>query len=81
MDVWYVDNLSIWLDIKIMTTTVFKVLLREATVEDGEVADFWGTQGPPPGGRLAYPAEQDETHLLERSRPHAIAPPIERPVR
>jgi hypothetical protein len=40
-----------------------------------------GTQGPPPGGRLAYPAEQDETHLLERSRHRAIAPPIERPVR
>jgi lipopolysaccharide/colanic/teichoic acid biosynthesis glycosyltransferase len=66
-DVWYVDNLSIWLDIKIMATTFFKVLLREGTVEDGEVADFWGTQGPPPDGRLIYPAERDETYLLERS--------------
>lgn len=65
MDVWYVDNLSIRLDIEIIALTFIKVLLREGTVEAGNIPDFWGTQGPPLGGRLAYPADEDETHLLE----------------
>jgi sugar transferase EpsL len=80
MDVWYVDNLSLWLDLKTIAMTFFKVLSRDGMIEEGTLSDFWGTQGPPPGGRLAYPAEQDETHLLERSRHHAIVPIIERPV-
>ncbi len=29
LDVWYVDNLSFWLDIKIILLTVYKVLIRE----------------------------------------------------
>jgi sugar transferase EpsL len=67
MDVWYVDNLSIWLDVKIMVVTLVKVLLREGTVEAGNVPDFWGTRGPPLGGRLGYPADEDETYLLKYS--------------
>lgn len=81
MDVWYVENLSLWLDLKTIAITFFKVLSRDGMIEEGALSDSWGTQGPPPGGRLAYPAEQDETHLLERSHHRAIAPPIERPVR
>lgn len=65
MDVWYVDNLSFWLDIKIIAVTLGKVLLREGTIEASNVPDFWGTLRPPPDGRLAYPADEDETHLLE----------------
>ncbi len=29
MDVWYVDNLSFWLDVKILFHTIFKVMKRE----------------------------------------------------
>ena len=60
MDVWYVDNFSLWLDLRIIAETVVKVLMRDGTVREGEVPDFWGVQGPPSHGRLVYPAEQDE---------------------
>jgi len=49
LDVWYVDNLSLWLDIKIIAMTFFKVVSREGVLEGGSCAEeFWGTQGPPP---------------------------------
>ena len=35
LDVWYVDNWSLWLDIKIMVITLKKVLLREGIHSDG----------------------------------------------
>lgn len=60
MDVWYVDNLTLWLDLRIIAETIVKVLMREGTVSEGGVPDFWGTQGPPSDGRLVYPAEQVE---------------------
>jgi lipopolysaccharide/colanic/teichoic acid biosynthesis glycosyltransferase len=68
MDVWYVDNRSMWLDLKIVALTCLRVLSRNGMIEEGDLVDFWGTQGPPPDGLLAYPAEQDETHLLEHAR-------------
>lgn len=37
LDVWYVDNQSLWLDIKILWLTVKKVLVREGISADGEV--------------------------------------------
>lgn len=36
LDVWYVDNQSLWLDIKILWLTVKKVLAREGVSADGE---------------------------------------------
>jgi lipopolysaccharide/colanic/teichoic acid biosynthesis glycosyltransferase len=36
LDVWYVDNQSLWLDIKILWHTVKKVLVREGVSADGE---------------------------------------------
>ena len=36
LDVWYVDNRSLWLDIKILWLTVRKVLLREGISAAGE---------------------------------------------
>ncbi|KJJ99496.1 hypothetical protein UB44_15425 [Burkholderiaceae bacterium 26] len=36
LDVWYVDNNSLWLDIKILWLTVRKVLVREGISADGE---------------------------------------------
>lgn len=36
MDVWYVEHWSLWLDIKILAVTVWKVLSREGINEPGE---------------------------------------------
>ena len=37
LDVWYVDNRTIWLDLKIIWMTVKKVLIREGISAEGEV--------------------------------------------
>ena len=36
LDVWYVDNRSFWLDIKIIYLTVKKVIIRDGISADGE---------------------------------------------
>ena len=36
LDVWYVDNQSLWLDIKILVLTVKKVVVRDGINADGE---------------------------------------------
>ena len=36
LDTWYVDNQSLWLDIKIVFKTVKKVLIKDGISEDGE---------------------------------------------
>ena len=44
LDVWYVDNRSFWLDIKILWLSVWKVLRREGINHTGEemMPDFRG---------------------------------------
>jgi lipopolysaccharide/colanic/teichoic acid biosynthesis glycosyltransferase len=37
LDVWYVDNQSLWLDVKVLFLTVKKVLVRDGISGDGEV--------------------------------------------
>ena len=37
LDVWYVNNQSLWLDIKILFMTVKKVLIRDGIAADGHV--------------------------------------------
>jgi len=37
LDVWYVDNQSLWLDIKILFLTFWKILRRVDITEEGEV--------------------------------------------
>jgi lipopolysaccharide/colanic/teichoic acid biosynthesis glycosyltransferase len=37
LDVWYVENQSLWLDIKILFLTVKKVFVKEGIAADGEV--------------------------------------------
>ena len=46
LDVWYVDNYSFWLDIKILFKTVKKVLIRDGISADGEatMSKFTGSQ-------------------------------------
>ena len=45
LDVWYVDNQSFWLDIKILFLTVKKVLVRDGISAEGEatMCKFTGT--------------------------------------
>ncbi len=47
LDVWYVDNQSLWLDIKILFLTVKKVLVRDGISAAGEatMSKFTGTHG------------------------------------
>jgi len=37
LDVWYVNNQSLWLDLKILFLTVKKVLVRDGISGEGEV--------------------------------------------
>ncbi|WP_405120540.1 sugar transferase [Pseudomonas leptonychotis] len=37
LDIWYVDNRSFWLDLKIIVFTVKKVVVRDGISADGEV--------------------------------------------
>ena len=45
LDVWYVDNQSIWLDLKIIFLTIKKVVVRDGITSEGEVtaSKFTGT--------------------------------------
>jgi lipopolysaccharide/colanic/teichoic acid biosynthesis glycosyltransferase len=44
LDVWYVDNWSLWLDLKILFLTFWKVVRREGINQSGHatVEDFMG---------------------------------------
>jgi len=44
-DVWYVDNRSLWLDVKILALTVLAVLRREGISEEGRatMSEFTGS--------------------------------------
>jgi sugar transferase EpsL len=46
LDIWYVDNQSLWLDIKIIFLTVYKVCVRDGINSDGNVTteEFTGTK-------------------------------------
>lgn len=48
LDVWYVDNQSLWLDIKILWLTVKKVLIRDGISAAGEatMSKFTGSKLP-----------------------------------
>ncbi len=46
LDVWYVDNWSLWLDIKILAMTVVKVFTKEGISAEGEatMTEFMGNE-------------------------------------
>lgn len=48
LDVWYVDHVSMWLDIKIIAFTVWKVLKREGINQAGHATaeEFHGSSAP-----------------------------------
>lgn len=47
MDVWYVDNRTLWLDIKILFITIYKVFAREGISQPGQATcgEFMGKDG------------------------------------
>lgn len=49
LDVWYVDHLSLWLDLKITLLTMWKVLRREGISQEGfaTMPEFMGTESVP----------------------------------
>ncbi len=49
LDVWYVDNRSFWLDLKIIFMTLGAVLLRKGISAEGEATmpEFLGSKGKP----------------------------------
>jgi len=46
LDVWYVDHWSLWLDIKILIVTVWKILRREGINQPGQATmkEFFGSR-------------------------------------
>lgn len=50
LDVWYVDNQSFWLDLKILARTVKKVFVREGISAAGEATMTYFTGSPKEGG-------------------------------
>ncbi len=51
LDVWYVDNWSLWLDLKILLLTFWKVLRREGSTHPGSATmpEFRGSVAREPG--------------------------------
>lgn len=45
LDVWYVENQSLWLDMKILALTILKVVKREGISQPGHATmeEFWGS--------------------------------------
>jgi lipopolysaccharide/colanic/teichoic acid biosynthesis glycosyltransferase len=50
LDVWYVDHVSFWLDVKILWMTLWKVLKREGISAEGHATmpEFMGSTGDHP---------------------------------
>lgn len=46
LDVWYVDHLSLWLDLKIIALTIWKIIKREGISQDGyaTMPEYMGTE-------------------------------------
>jgi lipopolysaccharide/colanic/teichoic acid biosynthesis glycosyltransferase len=66
MDVWYVENWSLGLDVRILFATVAQVLRKEGVLPGAgaELDEFWGSEGPPCAGPRAFPVEADESPSL-----------------
>jgi sugar transferase EpsL len=46
LDVWYVKHQSLWLDLKIIALTIWKILKREGISQPGQATakEFMGSQ-------------------------------------
>ncbi len=61
LDLWYVDNQSLGLDLKILVLTMWKALKREGITRPGWVTteEFWGVHGRPEDRRLGAELAED----------------------
>jgi sugar transferase EpsL len=43
LDIWYIDNLSLWLDLRIIAMTVWKIIRRDGINQPGQATmeEFW----------------------------------------
>lgn len=53
LDVWYVDNWSLWLDLKILVGTLRTVVSREGIAQEGQATmeEFYGNSSPKTGAK------------------------------
>ncbi|MFH1919247.1 MAG: sugar transferase [Planctomycetota bacterium] len=58
LDVWYVDNWNLWLDVKILCLTVWTVLGKQGVIhpEDATMSEFLRSRGGVEAGRSPRPA-------------------------
>jgi sugar transferase EpsL len=59
-DVRYAEEMSLWLDVKILAATVREVALRRGASDTGKSQEFWGIQGKPQNSPDSYPFEENE---------------------
>jgi sugar transferase EpsL len=54
LDVWYVDNISFWLDLRIIAMTIWKILKREGITQPGHATaeEFMGPHADAYAGKL-----------------------------
>lgn len=59
-DIWYVDNWSVWLDLRILALTIWKVLKREGISQPGHATaeEFFGTATKGEGSELSQLGEE-----------------------
>jgi lipopolysaccharide/colanic/teichoic acid biosynthesis glycosyltransferase len=64
LDVAYCEQISLWLDVRILAATVREVALRRGAFDSGKAQEFWGTQSKPANSPDSYPVEENElAHL------------------
>lgn len=68
LDVWYVEHANLWLDLRILVLTVFKVLRREGISSEGHATmpEFYGTEQLPEASDKT--AEPDSGDSVEERR-------------
>lgn len=71
MDVWYVENWSVRLDLKILARTASAVLFARGStpMAGAELEEFWGAERPT-DGPVAFPVDVDERVRPVQGRPH-----------
>jgi sugar transferase EpsL len=62
LDVWYVENFSLLLDLRIIAHTCLRVFRKDDVLPGAgsELDEFWGAEGPPSTGPRAFPVEATE---------------------
>jgi lipopolysaccharide/colanic/teichoic acid biosynthesis glycosyltransferase len=60
LDVWYVDNFSLWLDLYIIAMTIVKIVQRDGVSAEGHFSssEFTGTAAPEQPGLARLPGAQ-----------------------